>query len=130
MYNLYYFFIFRAYVRKIHVWEDGKDTFEPGQCASRVFDSLKFISGCRISIVSVTPKKAKIVPFYENGGILHLSYLLNESGDPDFLLLFFTMCISWNSTLESLSKFSFLEQLLMNYLNCMKCPEYTGCMCV
>ena len=78
--SLYYFFIFRAYVRQIHVWEDGKDTFEPKQCMSLVFDSLKyhafshiitryafvlrslskkFIDGCRILIVSVTPKKGK-----------------------------------------------------------------------
>ena len=79
--------------------------------------SKKFINGGRISIVSVvTPKKAEMVPCWEKGGILHLSYLLNESGDPNFFS-FFTMCVSWHSTLGSFRKFSFLEQLLMNHLN-------------
>ena len=45
-----------------------------------------FINGCRISIVSVTPKKAEMAPFWEKGGILHLSYLLNESGDSKLFL--------------------------------------------
>ena len=44
----------------------------------------KFINGCRISIVSVTPKKAEMVPFWEKYCIFHLSYLLNESGDIRF----------------------------------------------
>ena len=33
--------------------------------------SKKFINGCGIAIVSVTPKKAKMAPFWEKGGILH-----------------------------------------------------------
>ena len=33
-----------------------------------------------------TPKKAEIVSFGEKGGILHLSYLLQKSGDPKFFL--------------------------------------------
>ena len=44
--------------------------------------------GCRISIVSVTPKKAEMAPFWEKRGILHLSYLLNESGDPNYFFFF------------------------------------------
>ena len=30
--------------------------------------------------------KKQMAPFYEKGGILHLSYLLNESGNPNFFL--------------------------------------------
>ena len=51
--------------------------------------SKKFINGCRISIVSVTPKKAEMAPFWEKRGILHLSYLLNESGDPNYFFFFY-----------------------------------------
>ena len=46
---------------------------------------------CRISIVSVTPKKAEMGPFWKKGRIMHLSYLLNESGDPIFVL--FLLCV-------------------------------------
>ena len=45
----------------------------------------------RTSIVSVTPKKAEMVRFWKKGRILHLSYLLNESGDPNFFL--FLICL-------------------------------------
>ena len=48
--------------------------------------SKKFINGCRILIASVTPKNAEMMPFWEKGGILHFSYLLNKSGDPNFFL--------------------------------------------
>ena len=41
-----------------------------------------------ISFVSVTPKKAEMAPFWEKGSILHLSYLLNEFGDPNFFSFF------------------------------------------
>ena len=40
----------------------------------------------RISIVSVTPEKAEMAPFWKKGRILHLSYLLKEFGDPNFFL--------------------------------------------
>ena len=46
----------------------------------------------RISIVSVTPKKAEMAPFWKKGRILHLSYLLNESGDPIFVLFLLCVC--------------------------------------
>ena len=33
--------------------------------------SKTFINGCRILIVSVTPKKEEMVPFWKKGGILN-----------------------------------------------------------
>ena len=45
----------------------------------------KFINGCRIAVVSVTRKKT---PFWGRGGILHLSYRLNEIDDPYCFLSF------------------------------------------
>ena len=34
-----------------------------------------------------------MAPFWEKGGILHLSYLLNESGDPNFFSFFYYVYI-------------------------------------
>ena len=48
--------------------------------------SKKFIKVCTISIASVTPKKVEMALFLEKGSMLHLSYLLNESGNPNFFL--------------------------------------------
>ncbi len=39
-------------------------------------------------IVSVTLKKAKMAQFGGKGRILHVSYLLNEFGDPNFFSFF------------------------------------------
>ena len=93
------FFIFRAYFPKEHVREGGRDTFEPRQCTSVIFDSLKyhifsyiltrytvlfshlskkFINGCRIKIVYVSLKKAKMARFGGKVGTLHLSYFLSK----------------------------------------------------
>lgn len=46
-----------------------------------------FINDCRIVIVSVTRQKAKIVPFGGMGGILHITYILNEFDDLNFFPL-------------------------------------------
>ncbi len=54
--------------------------------------SKTFISGYRIVIVSVTLKKAKMAQFWGKGRILHVSYLLNEFGEPTFFP-FVTMCM-------------------------------------
>ena len=48
---------------------------------SMVFDLLKY------HIFSFS--KAEMVPFWEKGGILHLSYLVSESGDPNFFSFFY-----------------------------------------
>ena len=62
-----------------------------------------------------------MAPFWKKYGILHLSHVLNESGDSNFFS-FFLLCVYHEiPTLGSLRKFSFLEQLLMNYLNSHPC---------
>ncbi len=47
----------------------------------------------RIVIVSVTLKKTKMVQFWGKGRILHVSYLLNEFGDPNFFFFFYYVLI-------------------------------------
>ena len=63
----------------------------------KILCQKKFINGCRISIISVTPKKGETAPFWEKGGILHLSYLLNKSGDPNFFFfLYYAYIMKFN----------------------------------
>ena len=73
----------------------------------------------RISIVSVTPKKAEMAPFWKIGRILYLSYLLYESGDPNFFFYFYYVYIvKFNPGKFEEIFISRTMQLLMNYLNC------------
>ena len=54
--------------------------------------SKKFVNGCRISIFSVSPKKAKMCNFGEKVAYCtYHRYLLNESGDPN--LFSFLLCV-------------------------------------
>ena len=51
------------------------------------FLSKKFIHDGKIELVSVSLKMAKMVPLQGKVGMLHLSCLLNEFGDPTFFLI-------------------------------------------
>ena len=50
--------------------------------------SKKFINCFIIKIVSVSLKNVKMAPFWGKVGILHLSYLVKEFGDPKFYVSF------------------------------------------
>ena len=63
----------------------------------KVLVKKKFINGGRISIASITPKQAEMAPLWEKRDMLHLSYLLNESGDPNFFFsLYYVYSMKFN----------------------------------